>query len=148
MDRFLPVPAATMLLAALGGAAAAQDGPAPGPAAPALSIELNAVEQQPGSCRLVFVAENRMGADLSALVLEAVLFDRAGNVTLLTLLDFGGLPAARTRVRQFDLAGADCAGLGRVLLNDVNACGGAGLSAESCRAALRWSSRTDVEVVG
>jgi len=115
---------------------------------PALSIELNALEPQQGACRLVFVAENTLGADLSALVVETVLFDRAGKVVLLTLFDFKDLPMSRPRVRQFDLAATDCTKLGRVLLNDIHACTGEGITAATCKAGLQWFSRTDVEVLG
>jgi hypothetical protein len=115
---------------------------------PALLIELNVVAPQEGACRLIFLAENSLGADLSSLVMEAVVFDREGAVTLLTLFDFRELPDARPRVRQFDLADTDCTSLGRVLLNDVHACVGEGITAAACKAGLRWSSRTEVEVLG
>lgn len=52
------------------------------------------------ACRLSFLAENGLGADLVALVLEAVIFTRDGSVERLLLLDFraaalGGRPCAR-----------------------------------------------------
>lgn len=115
---------------------------------PALLIELNAVEPQPGACRLVFLAENTLGADLSSLVMEAVVFDPEGKVKLLTLFDFRDLPDTRPRIRQFDLAGTDCASVGRVLLNDVHACVGEGVTPAACKAGLTWSSRTEIEVLG
>lgn len=127
----------------LGQGAAAQEA-----TAPFLSIELNATEQQAGACRLIFMAENGLGADLTALVFETVLLDGDGKVMLLTLFDFQDVPNGRPRVRQFDLPGLDCAALGRVLLNDVHACTGPGLTADACKTGLRWSSRTGVEVVG
>ena len=118
-----------------------------------LGIELNSVAQEGAACRLVFVVENGMGVDLSAAVFETVLFDRDGRVVTLTLFDFGALPAGRTRVRQFDLAGTTCDDLGRLLLNGANACAADGdawaaITPESCAAALRWSSRTAIEVLG
>lgn len=51
-------------------------------------------------------------------------------------------------MRQFDLAGVDCTSLAFVLLNDVHACTGENLTVALCAAGLRWSSRTDVEVLG
>ena len=117
-------------------------------AAPFLSVELNLAEQQQGNCRLTFVAQNGMGVDVTAVVFETVLFDRAGQVIDLTLFDFKDLPDGSPRVRQFDLAGVECTSVGRVLLNGVHACTGANLTAESCANALRWSSRTDIEVLG
>jgi hypothetical protein len=118
-----------------------------------LGIELNSVSQEGAACRLVFVVENGMGADLSSAVFETVLFDSEGRVVTLTLFDFGALPAGRPRVRQFDLADTACADLGRLLLNDAHACTADGESSgaitpEACAAALRWSSRTGIEVLG
>jgi hypothetical protein len=113
-----------------------------------LGIELNSVSQEGAACRLVFVVENGLGTDLSAAVFETVLFDREGRVVTLTLFDFGALPAGRPRVRQFDLADTTCAEIGRLLLNDAHACTGEGVTPESCAAALRWSSRTAIEVLG
>jgi len=142
----------TLLLCAIAalvpvGPAAAQE-VAGAAGASHLSIELNSVEQQDGTCRLTFVAENRLGSDASAVVLETVLFDTSNQVVDLTLFDFRELPDGSPRVRQFDMAGLDCASLGRVLLNGVHACTGTGLTAELCAAGLRWSSRTRVEVLG
>jgi hypothetical protein len=119
-----------------------------------LGIELNALSQEGDACRLVFVVENAMGADLSAAVFETVLFDREGRVVTLTLFDFGALPEGRPRVRQFDLADTRCDDLGRLLLNDAHACHADGTDTQAiitpkiCAAALRWSSRTAIEVLG
>jgi hypothetical protein len=132
---------------ALTGEALAQD-TALQPEPASLSIELNRVEQQEDTCRLTFVAQNSLGIDMSAVVFETVLFDRAGQVIDLTLFDFRALPNGSPRVRQFDLAGVDCTSVGRVLLNDIHACTGAALTPEVCAAGLRWSSRTDVELLG
>ena len=147
-----PALRATSLLIALSGVVApipvvAQDAAA-GANGPYLSVELNIVEQQADTCRLTFVAQNNLGRDASAVVFETVLFDRADQVIDFTLFDFKDLPNGSLRVRQFDLAGVDCASVGRVLLNDVHACTGADLTADICAASLRWTSRTDVEVMG
>jgi hypothetical protein len=113
-----------------------------------LSVELNAAEDTGGGCRLTFLADNALGADLSSLVLETVLITREGLVERLTLLDFQSLPQGRTRVRQFDLPGLACADLGRVLFNAAATCTGAGLTPDSCMAGLRPGTRLDVEVTG
>jgi hypothetical protein len=113
-----------------------------------LWVELNALSQESDACRLTFVAENRLGKDIGAIVFETVLFDQDGQVVDLTLFDFQAVPDASARVRQFDLPGLSCDTLGRVLLNDVNACTGEGLDARACADALRWTSRTDVELLG
>lgn len=115
--------------------------------APALQVELNQTEQQGAACRMVFVAENSGEITVEQLVLEAVLFDTAGRVAMMTLFDLQELPAGRTRVRSFDLAGRDCADLSRVLINGVSACTGEGLDPAHCAAALDVRSRTDLEVL-
>jgi hypothetical protein len=107
-----------------------------------LRVELNALEAQDGACRLIFVAENP-GADLDALVLEAVLFDTAGRVAALTLLDFRDLPAGRMRVRSFDMAGLDCAALDRLLINDIATCEPTG----GCANGIEAATRTDIELL-
>lgn len=109
-----------------------------------LGVELNRLDQIEDACRLTFMAQNDLGADLTALSLETVLIDGEGRVERLTLFDFGALPAGIPRVRQFDLAALDCADLGRVLINGVAECGAGG----ACADALDLSSRTDVEVLG
>lgn len=117
-------------------AAAAQEGGT-------LALTLAGAEPQGGACRLSFLVENRMPVDLDALVLEAVMFSRAGMVDRLMLLDFQAVPQGRQRVRQFDLPGADCATLAQVLVNGAARCDGAGLEPAVCAAALETFSRVD-----
>lgn len=127
------------LLAALAPAAHAQD-------APSLSVELNALDDVEEACRMVFVAENGMAIDVTALVLEAVAFDASGGVAQISLFDFGELPAGLPRVRQFDLAGRACDDVGSILINGVQTCELGSTEAAECP--LSVSSRTDVEVLG
>jgi hypothetical protein len=116
--------------------------------APTLGLELNTVSEAEGGCRLTFLAENALGGDLDALVLEAVLFTADGAVDRLTLFDFGALPAGRPRVRQFDVAGLACGALGQVLVNGAADCAGEGIAPGACIEALRLSTRAGVEVTG
>ena len=113
-------------------------------AARSLSLELNRIDPLEGACRLTFLAENGLGADLASLSLETVLIDRDGRVERLTLFEFGALPQGVPRVRQFDIAGLACESLGRVLINGVADCS----AGDACAAGLELSSRTDVELVG
>lgn len=64
-----------------------------------------------------------------------MLFGRDGVVARRLAVDVGPLPAGRTVVRLFDLAGQPCGGVGQVLLNDVLACGGGADAAAAARAA-------------
>ena len=106
-----------------------------------LSLELNAVTEQDSGCRVTFVATNGLAADLSALVVEAVIFTPEGLVDRLALLDFQSLPQTRLRVRQFDLPGLTCGRIGQVLINAVGTCTGDGLAQEACAQALSVTSR-------
>lgn len=130
---------------ALATASAAQETAAP----PQLDLALNALtETEAGGCRLSFVIRNDLGAALEKLVAEAVLFDGEGRVSTLTLFDFGSLPAGRPRVRQFDLSGQSCEGIGEVLINGISTCEGDGIVPGACLDALRLSTQTDIEVTG
>lgn len=111
-------------------------------------IELNAVDTVEQGCRKSFVVRNGHAADIESAVYEAVLFDADGRVERLTLFDFGALPAARPRVRQFVMPGVDCAGLSRLLFNGAETCAGDGLPERACTDGLRLETRTDLEVLG
>lgn len=115
---------------------------------PVLRIELNTATDVEGACRLSFLAENGLSVDLDALVLETVVFTTERQVDRLTLFDFQTVPAGRPRVRQFDLAGVTCAGMGSLLINGVEACSGDGIEPTDCQGALQLESRTEIEVQG
>jgi len=75
---------------------------------------------------------------------EIALFDRTGLVDRLTVLEFKDLPAGKTKVSRFDLAGTDCAHVSRVLVNSVAECGAQGLEPAACLRGLKTSSRAGV----
>lgn len=119
---------------------AAQEGPR-------LSLTLAGATPAEGACRLSFLAQNALGGELSALVLEAAVFTRAGRLERLMLLDFRELPAGKPRLRQFDLPGVDCAGLGQILINGATQC--AGVEETLCLRALVLESRLEeMELTG
>lgn len=128
---------------------AASTGVAAQDASGALIVELNRVVPMDGACRLTFMAQNNMDADIEQIVFETVLFTSDGGVERLTLFDMGTLPTARPRVREFDMPGLACEDLGRVLFNGVDTCTGDGLDAAICATALTPITRVDgVEVIG
>lgn len=116
--------------------------------APFLSLELNAMQQIDGACRIVFLAENRLGTDLAALSYETVLIGTDGVVDRLTLFDFQSLPEGRARVRQFDLDNARCNEIGRILINGAAACDGDSLAGTECIDKLTVTSKTKTEIAG
>jgi len=122
----LAAAAAIILQPLLAASAQAQE------AGPALRIELNALQPSQSGCRLTFVATNLLPQDITKAAFEVVLFNKAGMVERLSVFDFQELPASRTRVRQFALAGADCANISRILVNGATACEGTGVDAKAC----------------
>lgn len=113
-----------------------------------IHLELNTVRDIGGACRLTFVAQNQIGKDIEQAVFETVIFDGSGGVLLLSLFDFRDLPLGIPRVRQFDVPGTACSGLGRVLINGANTCSVDGAESGACRSSLRVSSRIDLELLG
>ncbi|GGF55248.1 hypothetical protein SAMN05216376_10136 [Mameliella alba] len=111
-----------------------------------VSLELNALEPVDGACRISFLIQNGHTNDIAQAVYEAVLFDTEGRVDRMTLFDFGDLPAARPRVRQFLVSGLACSDLGRLLINGAETCEAD--SADACTQDLDLRSRTDVEIIG
>ena len=87
------------------------------PAKPALVLELNAAQPSEKGCRLTFVVTNNLGGELSKAAFEMAMFNEAGVVDRLTVLDFKDLPAGKTKVARFDLGGADCGKISRLLIN-------------------------------
>ena len=139
--------AATFLAAvAASHGAAAQDAPAPAPAdaAPALVVELNALQPSDRGCRFTFITTNNLGAELTKAAFELVMFDTAGMVNRLTVVDFKDLPEGKTKVRQFDFPGVECAKVGRVLINDATECAGSGVDPKACIRNLKAQTRTEV----
>ena len=107
-----------------------------------LSLELNAAQPSDKGCRLTFVVNNGLGADLSKAAFEIALFNEAGIVDRLSVLDFKDLPAGKTKVTRFDLAGTDCTRLSRVLLNSATDC--AGVEPGACMRGLKTETKTGV----
>jgi hypothetical protein len=114
----------------------------------AISLELNAVKSTENACTLSFMVINGHPSPIDQLVFETVLFDANGQVDRLTLFDFGALPPARPRVRQFSVPGVACDGLGMILINGASTCTSADLPATACETGLTVTSRTDIEVQG
>ncbi|MFH5923497.1 Tat pathway signal protein [Roseomonas xinghualingensis] len=118
--------------------ALAQDQQAAEEAAPRVSVELNRLESRNEGCR-VWMRVGNPGPAVDPLRLDLVVFGKDSVVNRRLALDLGPLPAEKTMVRIFDLAGTPCDGLGYILLNDVLACGPD--APPACLARLSVSSR-------
>jgi len=112
---------------------------------PSLTVELNALQASERGCRFTFVVTNRLGAELSNAAFELVLFDKAGMVSRITVVDFKDLPEGKTKVRQFDFSGVDCTKLGRILVNDATQCAGDGIEPKACVRYLKTLNRSEAE---
>ena len=135
----LPGLAASAALAEDAGKGAEAAGPA------GLSLELNALQPSDKGCRLTFVIANHLSGDIEKAAFEIALFDRTGVVDRLTVLDFREMPRGKTKVSRFDLPGADCGKISRLLVNSATACDGSRIEASDCLAKLRTSTRSEVE---
>jgi len=113
-----------------------------------LLIELNAAESLESGCKLSFLALNGHPSDIAQAVFEAVIFDAAGQVDRLTLLDFADLPTARPRVRQFMIPNLQCSSIGQILFNGASTCQSTDLKPGACGNGLMLDSKTDIEVAG
>lgn len=112
--------------------------------APTLTLELNGAQPSDKGCRLTFVVNNDLGAGLSKAAFEIALFNQEGVVDRLTVLDFKDLPAGKTKVTRFDLAGADCAKISRVLVNSTTECAGSGIEPTACLTHLKTRTKTAI----
>jgi hypothetical protein len=110
-----------------------------------LSLELNGLQPSEKGCRLTFVISNHLSGDIARAAFEIALFDGTGVVHRLAVLDFRDLPQGKTKVSRFDLPGADCGKLSRVLVNSATECSGSGIEPSDCIGKLRTSARTQVE---
>jgi hypothetical protein len=134
-----------LALAVSGSAAMAQDAPAAAGSGPSLRVELNALQPSDRGCRFTFIATNQLGSELKSVGLELVLFNKAGMVSRITIVDFKDLPEGKTKVRQFDFSGVQCADLGRVLVNDTTDCAGDGIEPKACIRYLETETRAETE---
>lgn len=112
-----------------------------------IAIQLNEAATVGDACRLTFVIRNELPETVQALGLDLVMFDKSEGVSGYAAVDFGELPAGKTRVRQYDVAKGNCTEIARVLVNDIWACEiGAG-TATDCLPLLSPSSRSEIDLI-
>lgn len=121
-------------------AAAAPDGK--------IFLELNsAVDTAEGGCQLTVVTTNRLDSGLKRAAWQVAIFDDAGVVQSLPILDFGAMTAGKTKVAVFSLPDRTCDKIGRIVINDVAECTGDDDSDKraACLDGLATQARTDIE---
>ena len=110
---------------------------------PGLTLELNRLQPQPEACRTYLLFGNELEVGFTELVLDFVFFDSDGIIARRSLVNAAPLPADKTVVKIFDVAGIDCARLGKVLLNAVQSCETDGEAIEDCLSVVTLSSRAE-----
>lgn len=113
-------------------------------AAEDLTVELNRLEDAGGGCRLTLVVTNPGARRFDSLKLDLVLFGPDGVVARRLAVETGPVRPAKTVVRLFEAADLACAGVGRLLLNDVTACADGAGPIAGCVDRLRTASRATV----
>jgi hypothetical protein len=115
------------------------------PPAPQFAIELNKVETIAGTCTAYFIVRN-MTADLLALVnVQVYVFDTPGQIQGAFTLPFTDIRPNSEKVGVFQVAEGDCAGIGRVLINDIADCQGpGGAPIAACGTMFAASSRATI----
>ncbi len=158
LARFVPALATIAMMACCGPVLAqtpAPESPAK-PAAPPIPLELNKLEpvtQGGPGCRVYFVTSNPDSRPIDQLRLDLILFGSDGVIARRIAFDLAPLPARKTAVRLFDLAGLPCDDIARVLVNDVLACksgdepAAADQDHQACLDRLAVSSRAKVPLV-
>ena len=115
MTRLVLAPFVLATLAMLAGAPAVR-------AAEGLSLDLNKLEPQGGSCRVTLVVVNGRPAAVEALKADFVIFGSDGVVARRLAVDLGRIAAEKTVVRVFEIPALGCEAVGSVLLNDLPTC--------------------------
>jgi len=90
------------------------------------------------------VVTNNLSADLTKAAFEIALFNEAGVVDRMTVLDFKELSAGKTKVTRFDLSGTTCSKISRVLVNSATECVGQGVEPAACMRDLKTSSKAGI----
>jgi hypothetical protein len=109
-----------------------------------IAIELNKATNSEAGCRLTFVVKNDTQQVLEKTSYEIAAFDARKTVMKLLVFEFGRLPAGKTKVVEFALAGVACADISRILVNTAPACIADGAESTVCLDALRTSSLVEI----
>ena len=109
-----------------------------------ITFELNNAEALDGACRLSFLIRNGLDVAIKAMGVEIVILNKKGLAQDLMVLNTGALSEGKRRLRQFDLPGVPCSGLGEILINDVSECDAQGMTPAGCLAALSTESKVEI----
>jgi len=114
---------------------------------PGIGLELNKLEPADRACRAYLVTENRTARAFTSLNLDLVMFGPDGVIARRLAVETAPLPADKTTVKAFNIAGLDCGAIGRVLLNGVLACEDAQGERDDCLAMLDTAAKGELSFV-
>jgi hypothetical protein len=106
-----------------------------------IGVELNKLEAVGDACRAYLVLSNGTGVAFKSLKLDLVMFDPDGIVQRRLAVETAPVSAGKTSLKVFDISGANCAGIGRILLNGVLSCAGKTAKRDDCLSLVTVSSR-------
>jgi len=112
-----------------------------------IAVELNKLDAADAECRATMLVTNGTDLRLDSLKLDLVVFDAEGVAARRLAAEFGPLSKGKTVVKAFPVAGIGCAGISRVLLNGVLACGAAAPSVDGCVDLVTVASRAAAPLV-
>lgn len=128
-----------LIFMAVGPARAANDG--------GLAVELNKIEDLNDGCTGTLLFRNDLGTTLDRFNLDLFLFDASGVIMRRITIDMAPLRNGKTSVGLFRLIDGACAGLSRILVNDIPSCRAEDGSDVDCLAGLSVHSRSAVELI-
>lgn len=114
---------------------------APADAAPALSLELNKLEDREGSCLAYLVLQNPTDQDYTVFLLDLIVFQTDGIIARRLAIQLAPLLADKTTVKLFEIPEIGCDAIGRVLINAVTGCETPDGEIADCIRRLSLSSR-------
>lgn len=112
-----------------------------------VSVELNKLEPNGTACRAYLLLKNDAGTAFESLKLDLVMFDRDGVVAKRVAVETAPLAARKTSLKVFDIPGQSCDGIGRILLNDIQACEAKSGPRPDCLELVAPSARGDVPFI-
>ncbi len=115
--------------------------------APKIRVELNKLEPREKDCRAYLVIENRTPHVFTSLKFDLVMFGADGVVAKRLAVETAPLPTGKTSLKVFTIVDVKCDSLGRMLLNDVMACGTASGPVEDCQTLVTPSARGNVSFI-
>lgn len=112
-----------------------------------IGVQLNKLETDGDDCRAHLVLENGLDEALESFQLDLVVFDEDGIIHRRMVVEMAPLRAGSTSVRAFRMTDTACDRVGRILVNDINACEGPEGVVEGCSDRIQVESLAGVPLI-